>query len=197
MKRLPALSAVASTAVLVALATAPVSASSEAVAPHVDTLASVQHIVVIFQENHSFDNYFGTYPVALNPTGEPKFVKKAGTPAVNGLSTAPKPNPNLYKPWRIDRKKAFQCNSSHAYTAEQKAAHRGLLDKFVQYAGPTKPTADCPAKTPMGYYDGNTVTALWNYAQRFALSDNTFGTTYGPSTPGAVNLVSGQTHGAT
>ena len=49
----------------------------------------------------------------------------------------------------------------------------------------------------MGYFDGNTVTALWNYAQHFAMSDNFFGTTFGPSTPGALNLVSGQTHGAT
>ena len=35
----------------------------------------------------------------------------------------------------------------------------------------------------MGYYDGNTVTALWNYAQHFAMSDNSFGTTFGPSRP--------------
>src|SRR6185312_7141669 len=37
---------------------------------------------------------------------------------------------------------------------------------------------------------------LWNYAQRFAISDAFFGTTFGPSTPGALNLVAGQTHGA-
>jgi phospholipase C len=49
----------------------------------------------------------------------------------------------------------------------------------------------------MDYYDGNTVTALWNYAQHFAMSDNSYGTGFGPSTPGALNLVSGQTHGAT
>ena len=49
----------------------------------------------------------------------------------------------------------------------------------------------------MNYYDGNTVTALWNYAQHFAMSDNFFDTTYGPSTPGAINLISGNTHGAT
>jgi phospholipase C len=45
----------------------------------------------------------------------------------------------------------------------------------------------------MNYYDGNTVTAMWNYAKNFALSDNFFGTTFGPSTPGAVNLISGNT----
>ena len=33
----------------------------------------------------------------------------------------------------------------------------------------------------MNYYDGNTVTALWNYAQNFAMSDNSYGTTFGPS----------------
>jgi phospholipase C len=45
----------------------------------------------------------------------------------------------------------------------------------------------------MGYYDGNTVTALWNYAQHYAMNDNSFGTTFGPSTVGAINLISGQT----
>ena len=49
----------------------------------------------------------------------------------------------------------------------------------------------------MGYYDGNTVTALWNYAQRFAMNDNSFDTVFGPSTPGALNLISGQTNGGT
>ncbi len=47
----------------------------------------------------------------------------------------------------------------------------------------------------MGYYDGNTVTALWNYAQHFALNDNNYTTQFGPSTPGAINLISGQTNG--
>jgi phospholipase C len=49
----------------------------------------------------------------------------------------------------------------------------------------------------MDYYDGNTVTALWNYAQHWAMSDNSYNTTFGPSTPGMLNLVAGQTHGAT
>ncbi len=48
----------------------------------------------------------------------------------------------------------------------------------------------------MGYYDGNTVTAFWNYAQHYAMSDNSYDTNFGPSTPGAINLVSGQTNGA-
>ena len=47
----------------------------------------------------------------------------------------------------------------------------------------------------MGYYDGNTVTALWNYAQFYAMNDNSYGTNFGPSTVGALNLISGQTNG--
>ena len=46
----------------------------------------------------------------------------------------------------------------------------------------------------MGYYDGNTVTALWNYAQHFAMSDNFFDTEFGTTVMGHLNLISGQTH---
>ena len=48
----------------------------------------------------------------------------------------------------------------------------------------------------MGYYDGNTVTAFWNYAQHYSMSDNSFGTNFGPSTDGALNVISGQLNGA-
>src|SRR5262249_920790 len=69
-----------------------------------------------------------------------------------------------------------------------------LMDKFVQ----TLAGGSCTNKNiVMDYYDGNTVTALWNYAQHFAMSDNSFGSGFGPSTPGALNLISGQTHAAT
>jgi len=47
----------------------------------------------------------------------------------------------------------------------------------------------------MAYFDGNTVNTFWNLAQNGALNDNSWTTTFGPSSPGAINLVSGQTHG--
>ena len=47
----------------------------------------------------------------------------------------------------------------------------------------------------MGYFDGNTVTAMWHYAQHFAMNDNAWTDTYGPSTPGMLELVAGQTNG--
>jgi phospholipase C len=159
------------------------------------TTTPIKHLVVIFQENVSFDHYFGTYPNATNPAGEPQFHASPNTPSVNGLTqqllTA---NPNLANPQRLDRSQALTCDQDHAYLDEQKAFNHGLMDQFVQ----TVSGGRCADQSiVMDYYDGNTVTGLWNYAQHFAMSDNSYSTTFGPSTPGALNLISGQTHGAT
>jgi phospholipase C len=82
--------------------------------------------------------------------------------------------------------------------AEQQAFDKGLLDLFPLYVGvpgppPTGGGILSTTGLNLGYYDGNTVTALWNYAQHYAMNDNHFSTTFGPSTPGALNLISGQT----
>jgi len=160
----------------------------------------IKHIVVIFQENVSFDHYFATYPVADNPSGEPSFVARRGTPTVNGLSGALLTNnPNLVNPFRFDRSHAATCDQDHNYTDEQKAMDSGLMDKFVQTVGNgpgNDGTTICNRTDVMGYFDGNTTTALWNYAQHFAMNQNSFGTTFGPSSPGAINLISGETGGA-
>jgi len=160
-----------------------------------NTITPIKYLVVIFQENVSFDHYFGTYPSAQNPPGEPSFLARPNTPSVNGLNNfLLNDNPNLANPTRLDRSQALTCDQDHDYLAEQLAFDHGLMDKFIQNTG----GGSCTDKNlVMDYYDGNTVTALWNYAQYFAMSDNSFGTTFGPSTPGAINLASGQTHGAT
>jgi phospholipase C len=159
------------------------------------TTTPIQHLVVIYQENSSFDHYFGTYPVAKNPIGSPRFVAAKGTPAVDGLTPALlTANPNLYQPFRLDRADIFTCDMDHDYSMEQKAFDGGKMDRFVEFTSPLDPS--CDRSGVMGYFDGNTVTALWNYAQRFSMSDAFFGSTFGPSTPGALNLVAGQTHGA-
>lgn len=163
------------------------------------TTTPIKHLVVIFQENVSFDHYFGTYPHAANLPGEPSFTAAANTPAVNGLSAdLLSHNPNLAQPFRLDRSQALTCDQDHDYRDEQKAFDAGKMDKFVQYTSgsPSNARQYCPYGIVMGYYDGNTVTALWNYAQHYAMSDNSFGTVFGPSTPGVLNLVGGDTAGA-
>ena len=218
------------------------------------TNTPVKHVVVIFQENVSFDHYFATYPYATNPDGEPPFHAKEGTPKVNNLLSAGllDENPNTTQPFRLDRSQSNTCDQNHNYLNEQEAVDHGLVDNYVSSTGSGNSTLQtastlwsgtgpAPAITVgaplqpgqynknvvtggnattgpfsfsgwcfdagngttankgivMGYYDGNTVTAMWNYAQNFAMSDNSWSTSFGPSAPGAINLTAGTTAGAT
>jgi hypothetical protein len=203
------------------------------------TATPIKHLVVIFQENVSFDHYFGTYPVAKNTDGTP-FTASSDTPTVNNLSTpldvnkgfAPlkgvdllNNNPNSISsnpadgpptngsdasnPFRLSPAQALTVDQGHNYKPEQQASDGGKMDGFPAFTGAAggnfngnKPPDPPPAAVGtkglvMGYYDGNTVTAMWNYAQNYALNDNSYTTTYGPSTPGALNLIAGQTSGFT
>lgn len=173
------------------------------------TATSIKHLVVIFDENVSFDHYFATYPRASNAEGEPMFIGASDTPSVNGL-TSPllTQNPNFTNsgngvtaanPFRMARAQAATASESHDYTLEQMAYDGGAADLFPRYTGRGLLGGTGAFSSPaevMGYYDGSTITALWNYAQHFAMSDNAYSDVYGPSTPGAINLISGQTNGA-
>ena len=187
---------------------APAKASTAEYKVVAPTSSPIKHVVVLFDENESFDHYFGTYPYAANTDGT-TFKAKPGTPKVNGLynkitSSGPTgplltANANQYNPKRLTHSQALTCDQNHAYTPEQQAFDGGKMDKFVQYTE----TDTCTGQPilfgepglVMDYYDGNTVTGLWNYAQNYAMSDNNYDTQFGPSTPGALNLISGNTGG--
>ena len=179
--------------------------------PHeVHTATPIKHLVIIFNENRSFDHYFATYPNAGNPPGEIAFKAKPHTPTVNNLVSANllTNNPNdtnpangtgAANPFRLDRTQANTRSQNHAYTPEQQAYDNGKADLFPEFTG--RGTAGGVGAfgtngQVMGYFDGNTVTAFWNYAQNFAMNDNAYTDTYGPSTPGAVAVISGQNNGA-
>jgi phospholipase C len=170
------------------------------------TTTPIKYVVVIFQENNSFDHYFGTYPNVLYPSGEPvngtypagesAFVPLPNTPSVNGLSPATN-NLSAVAPFRLDRSQALTCDNDNKYKDEQTAYNSGQINLFATTtSGTTEVVAGTPCITDlsMGYYDGNTVTALWNYAQYFAMSDNYFDTEFGVTEEGHQNLVAGQTH---
>jgi phospholipase C len=171
----------------------------------------IKHLVVIFQENRSFDHYFGTYPNALNPEGEPVFEPAKNTQRdINNLLSNPSlldNNPNLNplngaaasNPFRLDRTQANTADQNHAYTAEQQAYDAGKNDLFPLNTGSGTNGGAGAFGTKaqvMGYFDGNTVTAFWNYAQNYAMSDNGWTDDFGPSTPGALNMFGGTTNGA-
>src|SRR5262249_16853028 len=170
------------------------------------TKTSIKHLVVIVQENVSFDHYFATYPKAMNTGISLKFLPDPKTPSVNGLSLAllTKNTNRLHglpsNPYLIGPNQLRTCDVSHAYDVEQNETNGGLMNNFVSPSHPRsygEKGLRCDPKQALGYFDGNTVTAIWNYAQHFAISDNYYGATFGPSTPGHINLISGQTHGAT
>jgi phospholipase C len=174
------------------------SLASPGFADTASTQTPIKHLVIIFNENESFDHYFATYPIAANPPGDPAFVARDDTPSINGLTAAGllTNNPNLRLPYRLDRSEAYTCDMDHDYTDEQKAVNGGLMDKFVQATGVIGVGCRSDGSTVMAYFDGNTVTGLWNYAQHYAMNDNSYGSMFGPSTVGAINLVLGQTGNA-
>ena len=200
------------------------------------TETPIKHLVVIFQENVSFDHYFATYPKALNKPGETPFKASRHTPIANTLLTpldvnhgfVPIPgidlinhNPNgnanapvapnssklnganAANPFRLSPAQALTADQGHNESPEESAYNNGSMDGFPAWVGTAgPPPAGPPAAVAtkglvMGYYDGNTVTALWNYAQHFAMNDNFYTIQFGPSSPGAINLVSGQANGFT
>src|ERR1700731_2566075 len=188
------------------------------------TATPIKHLVVIFQENVSFDHYFGTYPNAQNNPGETPFHASSRTPkSINTLLTpldvnnnfqpltgldliknnpngplgsgAAKNLANASNPFRLSPAQALTSDQGHNDLPEQQAADQGKMDLFPFYTGVGGTPAGTGKSLVMGYYDGNTVTAFWNYSQHFAISDNSWTTTFGPSTPGALNLIAGQTAG--
>jgi phospholipase C len=194
----------------------------------VQTATPIKHLVIIFQENVSFDHYFGTYPKAQNLAGETQFVAKKNTPKVNNLvnpldvnhnfgplagvdliNNNPNNNPaapnngklngtGASNPFRLSPAQALTNDQGHNESPEESAYDNGKMDGFpawVNASGPPPAGLVNNNALVMGYFDGNTTTALWNYAQHFALNDNNYTTQFGPSTPGAINLISGQTNG--
>jgi phospholipase C len=185
----------------------------------VPTATPIKHVIVVFGENISFDHYFGTYPNAAGFTPAP------GTPVANNLSTPLDPlnnfaplvgvdllnnNPTAANPLNgtsainpfllSGAAQAWTPDMGHNYKPEQQASNGGAMDLFPDFTGTAGPPPNAPpaASTTglvMAHYDATTVSAYWSWAQNFAMSDNSWTTVFGPSTPGVMNLVSGQTNG--
>ena len=100
---------------------------------------AIKHVVVIFDENVSFDHYFGTYPVAAKRPGEPPFTAAVGTPSPDGLHGSiliSNPNAKNIKngagatnPFRLSRSQAATADQNHGYTAEQSAFDDGAMEQ--------------------------------------------------------------------
>src|ERR1700758_879350 len=123
-------------ALLGLLSISPITSSAEDhTASGASTATPIKHLVVIFQENVSFDHYFGTYPVAANTSGvqfkargHVKVNNLANTPGVGGVGNLLTNNPNLVNPQRYDPANIndiLTCDQNHNYDSEQKAFDNG------------------------------------------------------------------------
>ncbi|KAA1008200.1 alkaline phosphatase family protein [Paraburkholderia panacisoli] len=145
--------------------------------------------------NLSSNNLIAANPNAL-ATSPNTAGRTVGAVTIAGLGL---PAADLL-PFRLDRSQANTSSQNHAYAAEQLAYNNGAMDSFPLFTASGSTIAGSTGAFAtkgqvLGYFDGNTVTALWNYAQNFAMNENAYTDTYGPSTPGALEVVSGQNNG--
>ncbi len=182
----------------------------------------IKYVFVLFQENRSFDFYFGTYPGARGLFSQ----AAANTPGFVQPIVEVDGSVGTISPFKIPQSVAASSNGAtvllypedtdsvnHAHVASSakldlNAQHVALNDRYAfveqglsgklnatgtAYTGPA-PTLQQKQKGElvMGHVDCDTAPFLWNYADRFVLFDNFFDTVIGPSTPNAIAMIAGQ-----
>jgi phospholipase C len=163
----------------------------------------VKYVFVIFQENRSFDSFFGSFPGARNLFSQPP----RDTPGYYQQLLDTNGKPVAIEPFRIGPAQyaADTDDVDHSYARmEAKMDYvDGLaqMDKFaaIEELKYTTPGANPSLKAKqygeltMAYEDCDTIPVQWNYANRFTLFDNYYQHTIGPSTPNAIDMIAGQT----
>ena len=152
--------------------------------------AHVKHVFVIYQENRSFDSYFGTFPGADN-LASPS-AQRHGFRQYDALGN------QWVTPFRIVDPDVSDAN--HARPALITKADDGRMDLYVATQefdalaeGQSRENAQRIGLLTMAHEDCDTIPFLWKYANTFALYDHFFQGMYGPSTPGNIDLIAAQT----
>ncbi len=150
----------------------------------------IKHVFVIYQENRSFDSYFGTFPGAENLTSP--------LAQMNGFKQYDPLGNQWVTPFRITASDTADAN--HSRPALITKADNGRMDLFVSTEefgllarGYSREDAQRVGLLTMAFEDCDTVPYLWMYAHNFALFDHFFQGMYGPSTPGNIDLIAAQT----
>ena len=149
----------------------------------------IRHVIVIFQENRSFDSYFGTYPGA------------DGIPMKNGVPSVCVPDPahgNCVRPY-LDHQD-MNGGGPHNDVNSVADVNGGKMNGFIGQAEngrkgcliPTNP-ACTNSSTPdvMGYHNGSDLPNYWAYAKNFVLQDHMFESVHSWSFPSHLYLISG------
>jgi phospholipase C len=161
----------------------------------------IKYVFVLYQENRSFDSYFGTFPGANGlysqlPTNTPGFTQTI----VNTDGTAETVSPFRIGPTQYAAD-TDDVDHSHALTTAKMDIQNGTaqMDKFaateeLKYSPTGNPSLEAKqmGELTMAYEDCDTVPLLWAYADRFVLFDNIFEAMTGPSTPGNLSIIGAQ-----
>src|SRR5579883_614606 len=127
------------------------------------TQTPIQHLIIIMQENHSFDNYFGTYPTANNTLHDSLVFQLQ---PVNGI-----PN-GVCLPHGNSCISPYYANTSNTVSpyegqlVYEEDVNKGSMDGFAMYSGPQS----------MAYFDYHQIAAYWDYAEEYSVADNYFAT---------------------
>jgi phospholipase C len=132
----------------------------------------IRHVIYVIQENHSFDNYFGTYPSA------------DGFPPSTCIPKLPSSS-ECVAPFHLP-KGMPPCDLDHSWEVAHAAYNNGRMDGFVWAEG---------SSYTMGYYDSRDIPNYWAYARHFTLCDRFFSSLNGPSLPNHLYTVAAQSGG--
>ena len=149
--------------------------------------AHVHHVFIVYQENRSFDSYFGSFPGTDNlATAEAR---------AHGFRQWDSIGKQWIAPFLL--KAADTLDANHSREALLTKTDGGRMDKFVAFEEQNPRARPQLAQQvgilTMSHEDCTTIPFLWMYAHRFALYDHIFQAMYGPSTPGNIDLIAGQT----
>ena len=171
----------------------PVAPPSRAGSADASGLSKIKHIVIIVQENRSFDEYFGTYPGADGIPMKKNGVPKACVPAPNG---GPCVRP-YHDVGSVD------SGGPHHQKDASYDINGGKMDGFLQRAVDNPRGYDCPTTNDarcmpgttlpdvMGYKTAQDIPNYWTYAKQFVLQDHMFEPVRSWSLPAHLFLVSG------
>ena len=163
---------------------------------------NIKYVFVLYQENRSFDSYFGTFPgtegLYSNPASEtPGFTQKI----VNTDGTSSTIQPFLIGPSQYAAD-TDDMDHSHARLVSKMDVQNNvpLMDQFavteeLKYSPTGNPSLEAKqmGELSMAHEDCDTIPLLWAYAQKFVLFDHIFQDITGPSTPGNLSIIGAQT----
>lgn len=177
-------------ALLAANAPSPPRAHDRAAAEIAQLRAHVKHVFVIYQENRSFDSYFGTFPGAENLASPD--ARTHGFRQYDAIGR------QWVTPYRITDPDI--SDADHARPALLGKMDGGRMDRFIEQQektmlahGDSRVSAQRLGLLTMAFEDCDTVPFLWKYARSFSLYDRFFQGMTGPSTPGNLEIIAAQT----